>query len=126
MEPTWLVTTSLKRLAKPISWLMANTVAEADLVTKLLLSLCKLSLQEDHNNSCLPNGLLIVNEDVKLVISKQRLKTDVGTKREAHIQPRISATKHDARIDELHVSAPKHEIHVQPQAVPKCKICVSL
>jgi len=75
MEPTWLVTTSLKRLTKPMSWLMANTVAGANLIGKLLLRLCKLNLQGVRNNSYEPSGLLIIDEDVKLVISKQRLKT---------------------------------------------------
>jgi len=74
VEPTWLVTTSLKRVAKPMSWLVANTVVEANITAKLLSRLCKLNLQGVRNNSCVPSGLLIVDEDVKLTISKQKLK----------------------------------------------------
>ena len=54
---------------------MANTVAEANLAAKLLPRRCKLSLQGVYNNFCEPSRLLIVDEDVKLAISKQRLKT---------------------------------------------------
>ena len=75
MEPIWLAIASLKRPAKPMSWLMANKVAEANLAAKLLLRLCKLSLQGVRNNSCKPSGMLIIDKDIKLAISKQRLKT---------------------------------------------------
>ena len=54
---------------------MANIVAEANLTAKLLPRLCILSLQGVHNNSYEPSGLLIVDKNVKLAISKQRLKT---------------------------------------------------
>ena len=57
-----------------MSWFMANTVAEANLITKLLPRISKLILHRGHINSCEPSGLLIVDEDVKLAISKQRLK----------------------------------------------------
>ena len=50
---------------------MANIVAEANLIAKLLLRLNKLSLQGVRINSCEPSGLLIVDKDVKLTISKQ-------------------------------------------------------
>ena len=118
---------SLKRPAKPVSWLTANTEAEANLATKLLPRLSKLSLQGVHINFCEPSGLLIVNEDVELAISIQKLKTsDVGTKHEARVQPRISVTKRDARVHELRVSAPKRVVRLQSQVMPKCELCVSV
>ena len=58
-----------------MSWLTANTVAEANPPIKLLPKLSKLSLQGVRNNSCEPSGMLIVDKDVKLAISKQRLKS---------------------------------------------------
>ena len=58
-----------------MSWIMANIVAKVNIAAKLLPRLCKLGLQGVRNNSCVPSGLLIVGEDVKLVISKQKLKT---------------------------------------------------
>jgi len=75
VEPTWLATRSLKRPAKPMSQIMANIVAKANIAAKLLPRICKLSLQGVHNNSCVLSELLIVDEDVKLAISKQKLKT---------------------------------------------------
>ena len=66
---------SLKRPAKLISWLVANTVAEANIITKLLPRLSKCSLQGVHINSCEPSRLLIIDEDVNLTISEQKLKT---------------------------------------------------
>ena len=66
---------SLKRPARPVSWLTANTEAEANLVAKLLPRLSKLSLHGVCNNSCEPNRMLIVDEDVKLPINKERLNT---------------------------------------------------
>ena len=75
MELTWLTITSLKRPTRPVSWLTANTVAEANLAIKLLSSLSKLSLHGVRINSCEPSGLLIVDEDIEFIISKQKLKT---------------------------------------------------
>ena len=54
---------------------MANTVAEANLAAKLLLRLSKLSLQGVCNNFYEPSGMLIIDEDIKIAISKKRLKT---------------------------------------------------
>jgi len=54
---------------------VANTVAKANIVAKLLLRLSKRSLQGIHINSYEPSRLLILGEDVKLTISKQKLKT---------------------------------------------------
>jgi len=50
----------------------------------------------------------------------------VSTKREARIQPYISWTKQDARVHELCVLAIRREAHVQPQAMPKHEVCISL
>ena len=44
---------------------------KANLAAKLLPRLSKLNLQGVHINSCEPNGLLIVDKDVKFTISKQ-------------------------------------------------------
>ena len=103
-------------------------MVEANLAAKLLPRLSKLNLQGVRINSCEPNGLLIVDKDIKFTISKQSSLSPrrFDTKREARFQPYISATKRDARIHELRVSAPKREARVQPQAVPKHEICVSL
>ena len=49
---------------------MANTVAEAKRAAKLLPRLCKLSLQGVRNNFYELSGLLIIDEYVKLAISK--------------------------------------------------------
>ena len=48
----------------------ANNVKE-NLTAKLLPRLSKLNLQGVRINSCEPNGLLIVDKDVKFTISKQ-------------------------------------------------------
>ena len=58
-----------------MSWLMDNTVAEANLATKFLPRLSKLSLQGVRSNSYEPSGMLIVGKVFKLAINKQRLKT---------------------------------------------------
>jgi len=50
-------------------------MADANLAAKLLPRLNKLSLQRDCNNTCEPNVLWIDDENVKLAISKKRLKT---------------------------------------------------
>ena len=94
---------------------------KANLAAKLLARLSKLNLQGVCINSCEPNGLLIVDKDVKFTISKQSSLSPprFGTKREVRFQPRISATKCDACVHELRVLAPKREVRVQPQAVPK-------
>ena len=101
---------------------------KANLAAKLLPRLSKLNLQGVRINSCEPNGLLIVDKDVKFTISKQSSLSPprFDTKCEVCFQTRISATKCDARVHELRVSAPKREVCVQPQAVPKREICVSL
>ena len=94
---------------------------KANLAAKLLSRLSKLNLQGVRINSCEPNGLLIVNKDVKFTISKQSSLSPsrFGTKRKVCFQPRISATKRDACVHELRVSVLKCEVRVQPQAVPK-------
>ena len=66
---------SLNRPAKLVSSLTANTIAEAYLTAKLVLRLSKLSLQRVRINSREPSRMLIIDEDVKLAISKQRLET---------------------------------------------------
>ena len=83
--------------------------------------LSELNLQGVRINSCEPNGLLIVDKDVKFTISKQSSFSPprFGTKREVRFQPRISATKRDVRVHELRVSAPKCEVRVQPQALQR-------
>ena len=100
---------------------------KANLAAKLLPRLNELNLQGVRINSCEPNGLLIVDKDVKFTISKQSsLSPPRFAKCEVRFLPRISATKRDARVHELRVSVPKREVRVQPQAVPKHEICVSL
>jgi len=76
----------------------------------------ELNLQGVRINSCEPNGLLIV-DNVKFTISKQSSLSPplFDTKREVRFQPRICATKRDARVHELRVSAPKCGVRVQPQ-----------
>ena len=106
-----------------LSWLTTNTMMKANLAAKLLPRLSKLNLQGVRINSCEPNRLLIVDKDVKFTISKQSSLSPprFGTKRDVHFQPHISVTKRDARVHELRVSAPKHKVRAQPQAVPKRK-----
>ena len=110
----WPASMSPTRPARPM-------MMKANLAAKLLSRLSKFNLQGVRINSSEPNGLLIVDKDVKFTISKQSSLSPprFGTKREVCFQPRISATKRDARIHELRVSAPKHEVRVQPQAEPK-------
>ena len=48
---------------------------EINLTVILLSRLSKLSLQGVRNNSYELRGLLIIDKDVKLVVSKQKLKT---------------------------------------------------
>ena len=54
---------SLTRPARPM-------MIKANLAAKLLPKLSKLNLQGVRINSCEPNGLLIVDKDVKFTISK--------------------------------------------------------
>ena len=51
---------------------------KANLAAKLLSRLSKLNLQGVRINSCEPNGLLIVNKDVKFTISKQSSRPRVS------------------------------------------------
>ena len=67
-------------------------------VLRFTLTLSKLSLQRVHNNSRKPSGLLIVDEDVELADSKQNWDSAVCTKRDTRVQPRVSASKPDARV----------------------------
>ena len=79
-----------------MSWLMANTVVEANHATKLLLRLYKLSLEGVFNNSS--------DHQQRCQARYQQTETEdsiVGTKHEASIKLRISETKRYARIDEL-------------------------
>ena len=90
---------SLRRPARPVLWLKANTTATINLAIKPLtrlnkleltafeverpllqvtktqvllftLTLSKLSLQGVRNNSCEPSEVLTVDEDVELAVSK--------------------------------------------------------
>ena len=106
---------------------MANTVAEANLATKLLTRFSKLNLQGAHQ---LLRAKRIVDRRQRRQVHHQQTELAFTpafrNQREARFQPRISATKRDARAHELRVSAPKREVHVQPQAMPKREICISL
>jgi len=109
-----------------MSWLMANTVAEANLAAELLSRLSKLNLQGVHNNFCEPNGMLIVNEDVKLAISKQRLKTVLlAPNAKLTSASRFCNKMRCSRSRAARISA-KREVRIQPQVVPKREICFSL
>ena len=99
LKPTRLALKSLKRPAKPVLWLKANTTTKINLAIKSLrrlskleltafevgrplfqvtktqvlrftLTVRKLSLQGVRNNSCEPSELLTVDEDVELAVSK--------------------------------------------------------
>jgi len=50
---------------------MANTAVETNLAAQLHLRLCGFSLQRVHNNPYEPIRMLIVDEEVKLIVSKQ-------------------------------------------------------
>jgi len=66
---------------------------------RFTLILSKLSLQGFRNNSSERSGLLNVDKDAELVVSKQRLKTVLFIQKATlRVQPRVSTSKRDTRI----------------------------
>ena len=118
---------SLKRLSRPVFWLTTNAVAEVNLAANILPRLSKLSLPGVRINSCEPNRLLLIDEDIGARHPQIDAEDSVfRTKCEARVQPHIFATIHDVRVHDLSVLVLKHEARVWSQAALKCEVRVSL